>query len=489
MAMAMATRDRLRLWKTLGPRNQGLDASTKVFEATTDQMLDQVVELRVHRDRDAFIESIAEADVCRLASSFHDNEPCAVFKPVARGSYNVCFFVHFSHSGDSWVIRVPITPCLARGVGEKLRREVVTMQYVSERTSIPIPRVIAYSFDSGSHVLPPFIILEYIEGRLLSGIRLPALSDDKRTILYEQLADIYAQLRRLEFSAIGQLCHDGSDSSTIHVTGLPPTIDLNIQELEELWPSSVQREYKAPLTSSGQYVSMLLSITQNAFEKSPSSVWQEGRPNVSLLYGPLRRLHQGLLAAPERDDGPFVLTHGDLNPHNLLVDEKGMTIVALLDWEWSRVVPLQLFNPPIWLTGLRPDLVSYSYAYELYTKELDRFRSVLGARDMEMFGGILAAAALENWTAIYFFSHRFIHSCICPDDQINTFMASDPSRQQFVERKVRDWKAYQNECRCCGLHVDSDEESDEEGVNANNENNNNSEKTIKKKGLAATRWT
>lgn len=60
-----------------------------------------------------------------------------------------------------------------------------------------------------------------------------------------------------------------------------------------------------------------------------------------------------------------MLTHGDLNPHNLLVDEKGMTIVALLDWEWSRVVPPQLFNPPIWLTGLRPDLVSYSYAYEL----------------------------------------------------------------------------------------------------------------------------
>lgn len=100
-------------------------------------------------------------------------------------------------------------------------------------------------------------------------------------------------------------------------------------------------------------------------------------------------------------------------------------------------------------------------------------------------GGILAAAALENWTAIYFFSHRFVHSCICPDDQIDTFMASDPSRQQFVERKARDWKAYQNECRRCGLDVDSDDESDEAGFN---ESNNNSEKTNKEKGLAATRW-
>lgn len=119
---------------------------------------------------------------------------------------------------------------------------------------------------------------------MLSGIRLPALSDDERTILYEQLADIYAQLRRLEFPAIGQLCHDGSDNSTIHVTGLPPTIDLNIQELEGLGPSSVQREYKAPLTSSGQYVSMLLSIAQNAFEKSPSSVCGRKDGRTSLLY-------------------------------------------------------------------------------------------------------------------------------------------------------------------------------------------------------------
>jgi RIO-like serine/threonine protein kinase len=36
------------------------------------------------------------------------------------------------------------------------------------------------------------------------------------------------------------------------------------------------------------------------------------------------------------------LVHGNLNPYNLMVNEK-IDIVALLDREWSRVVPPQFF--------------------------------------------------------------------------------------------------------------------------------------------------
>jgi aminoglycoside phosphotransferase (APT) family kinase protein len=44
--------------------------------------------------------------------------------------------------------------------------------------------------------------------------------------------------------------------------------------------------------------------------------------------------------------GPFVLVHGDLELFNLLVDDN-MDIIAVLDWEWSRVVPRQFFIPPL----------------------------------------------------------------------------------------------------------------------------------------------
>ena|SRR5436305_87476 len=88
------------------------------------QMLDCIVEDRVHKDRDRFIESIKGDDICRLAFSYHNNDPCAFFKLPTRGSYNICYSVRFCsqstdkvsdssgqkyEDGDSWVVRVPLS--------------------------------------------------------------------------------------------------------------------------------------------------------------------------------------------------------------------------------------------------------------------------------------------------------------------------------------------------------------------------------------------
>lgn len=57
------------------------------------------------------------------------------------------------------------------------------------------------------------------------------------------------------------------------------------------------------------------------------------------------------------DDTSFVLTHTDLRPSNIIVDE-GLQIRAIIDWEWACTVPRQFFLPPTWLAGLPPDRVS-----------------------------------------------------------------------------------------------------------------------------------
>jgi hypothetical protein len=62
-------------------------------------MRDLIVEHRIHEDRGRFIKAIDEVN-CRLASSYHNNDPCIIFKPSSRGSYNVCFFVQFSPWGE-----------------------------------------------------------------------------------------------------------------------------------------------------------------------------------------------------------------------------------------------------------------------------------------------------------------------------------------------------------------------------------------------------
>lgn len=94
---------------------------------------DQIVQARIHRNRDRFIASIRDEDVCRLAALYHNGDTCIFFKPPSRGSYNICYFVQFNPGalngdGDRWVVRVPLAPCLAAVGWSKLESEVATMQ-------------------------------------------------------------------------------------------------------------------------------------------------------------------------------------------------------------------------------------------------------------------------------------------------------------------------------------------------------------------------
>jgi hypothetical protein len=52
-----------------------------------------------------------------------------------------------------------------------------------------------------------------------------------------------------------------------------------------------------------------------------------------------------------------VLTHTDLRPTNIIVDEN-LQIQGIIDWEWANTVPRQLFLSPTWIAGCTPDMVS-----------------------------------------------------------------------------------------------------------------------------------
>lgn len=108
-----------------------------------------------------------------------------------------------------------------------------------------------------------------------------------------------------------------------------------------------------------------------------------------------------------------------LNPHNLIFSDE-MDIVALLDWAWARIVPLQFFNPSRWLTGMTSSAVSIPFVYSYYTAKMHKLRDATRARELaqhgeellskdlegvEENGGILVASALENCTEIHDFAH------------------------------------------------------------------------------------
>ncbi|KAI4939580.1 uncharacterized protein J4E92_000866 [Alternaria infectoria] len=115
------------------------------------------------------------------------------FVRYLQGSYNVNLVVRFGEE-DIVIIRFPkrgITA--ARFLEEKIKNEVRFLEYLAEKTAIPVPKIRDWgTAKECPSQLSPYIIMDYIEGTELETI-LRQLQDDQKEaevdLVYEQIAD------------------------------------------------------------------------------------------------------------------------------------------------------------------------------------------------------------------------------------------------------------------------------------------------------------
>lgn len=102
--------------------------------------------------------------------------------------------------------------------------------------------------------------------------------------------------------------------------------------------------------SSVDYFYALTSLVFNDYIRARDSVLSEKDAREDLYD--LFKFRSGVIdwIGHEQNHGPFCLVHGDLLPSNIIVD-KDCNIKAVIDWMWSRTVPLQLFVSPGWISG------------------------------------------------------------------------------------------------------------------------------------------
>lgn len=224
---------------------------------------------------------------------------------------------------------------------------------VAEKTNIPLPRTHAYSFQDRSPIGLAFLIIDFVEGKTLHDINIGLLSGEQKVRLYEQLADIEVQLRRLEFPHISALSIEPESEAqwTSRIPRRPFSIELNGQEIEGIPTLLLDDNGKEEIyTSANEYIRSLVDLGFQQFQRGRNSVEDEYDATVALYnLHQFRDIVEDWLKE-EFNHGPFVLMHGDLRPPNIILDGK-FDIVAVIDWEWSRIVPLQLFVPPTWLTA------------------------------------------------------------------------------------------------------------------------------------------
>jgi hypothetical protein len=90
--------------------------------------------------------------------------------------------------------------------------------------------------------------------------------------------------------------------------------------------------------------------------------------------------------AGQYDEGPFVLCHGDFHQPNLLVNDD-FRIVAVLDWEWSCVLPIQVAClPPLCLSPLKMEELALGNGQDEFFKAAGIFLDRLGDKECSIFG-------------------------------------------------------------------------------------------------------
>jgi hypothetical protein len=315
----------------------------------------------------------------------------------------------------------------------------------------------------------PFMILEYIEGSPLFKINLSTLTEEEQMGLYSQLASIFIQLRQQEFDGIGSLTSPVNDSGNFALAG-PLSVDVNAQQVGGLNACDLIPLVGA-FASTKEYVSALTAVIFNRFYSKRDSVFDEKDARME-LYGlyQFRQLSEGWIK-PNYNNGPFVLNHCDFSPSNIIVNG-GLEIVAVLDWEWSCIVPIQLFLPPSWLTGY--DVNGLEGREGCLEQMLSRFKSAVRQMELKQGSEVDKTPRIpplsEFWEHMtikdYFIGHALLRTQYAGDifwshlletedidKDVDGFYAERPAEVVTVQQKLRDLWKFREEAGALGVEI------------------------------------
>lgn len=303
-------------------------------------------------------------NISAYASSLHPQHlHCHLISDKYTWGQSFTVFEILFSDNSSWIIRFGMQPMdayfnTAAQLERKILNEVAALHLVRQRTTIPVPEIIAYhAHPSPSNPLgpnfPAFVLMTAITGMTIEdcGIAIHELGtnaaanvqpdplggdESKRPILQRYLhdiADIHVQLSRITFDRIGSFVIDQEGAVSVG-----PGADFG------LGPFASAKEYFA--IQAEAYEKLAIAAGENdengsESERGAADAAQLKRRFVASLW---RTAMMPLV--DERDDrGPFPMRHGDLHSENILVDSTGH-IVGVLDWDCAGTVPWEAFAVP-----------------------------------------------------------------------------------------------------------------------------------------------
>ncbi|KAL6855532.1 hypothetical protein ACO1O0_006681 [Amphichorda felina] len=271
------------------------------------------------------------------------------------GSCNIACTVTFD-DGSKVFVRFPILG-RSRFRREKNNDELMVMQWVSRRTSIPVPKPLG----TGLWSLGPYIVESFIEGTLLStylrdpSVRSPNLRPDVTTEelekAYRPMAKVVLELSKSEFPLIGAL---GYEAGAWKVIKRPLTLNMNeLVRVGNLPPALFTQKY---FPNSSEYFQELASqhILHLKHQRNNAIEDEQDCRKKYIARCLFRRITQEIPTKP----GPFRLWCDDLRPSNVLVNDTGseFEVTGVIDWEFTYAAPVEFTHAaPWWLLFESPE--------------------------------------------------------------------------------------------------------------------------------------
>jgi aminoglycoside phosphotransferase (APT) family kinase protein len=427
-----------------------------------------------------FIRNFVEAkpDIVSFVDNCLGWNEAGEFLRFFKGSFNLSIAVRNSVTNERVVIRFPI-PGKVYDLwrGKKVKHEVMVITYLREHTSIPVPRVYHWGLTEESpQQLGPFIIMEFMEGENLGDVLKkptpneadlaildPDIDEAKLGGIFEQLASFMLELSRLEFPRIGAISKDAV-SGEWAVTEPPLTYDMN--EVVSFAGFPAEHFTTMPVFDrSSNYFAARAQCLQIHLETQHTVAYDA----KDITWGRYVARHCFAKLIPTYgmidDAGPHRLFCDDMRPSNMLINPETMEITALLDFEFTNVMPAQFaYDLPWWLI-LRDPGIEVSEGETRKQKFLDLFEprkeqfihamERVEARSSRPTGEpLLSARMRDSWDSGRFWFNlasrnsvdvdqiywQILHKEGLGEAMLDT--ATLAGKEEFLERKEVQFKAY-----------------------------------------------